>query len=202
MPARVLGDYSDPVYLTRIEAAPGEHKECNFTSAEVAAKINQFARLFERHHLAQLILDGVSCLPNRVNSLVHTHTGKKYTRVDIGSSGRYMVDNATGEIFGIKAYGQIHRGHRYGTLDTIASWYWGHYYGQPVEQASPAQRQARGIAFAKIENDFNDVVTSIQQQRANGKTGTVYHVNGEYHVVCDGEITQGIAPGATTICKF
>ena len=53
--------------------------------------------------------------------------GRKYIKVDVGSSGKYMVDTATGEIFGIKGYGQVHKGHRYGTLDTIHEWNWGGY---------------------------------------------------------------------------
>lgn len=54
-------------------------------------------------------------------------TGRKYVNVDVGMSGRYMVELATGTIFGIKAYGVIHRGHSYGTLDTINNWDWGDY---------------------------------------------------------------------------
>ena len=42
--------------------------------------------------------------------------GRKYTKVDVGSSGRYMIENDTGNIYGIKAYGVIHRGHCYGNL--------------------------------------------------------------------------------------
>lgn len=56
--------------------------------------------------------------------------GKKYTKIDVclpQQSGRYMVVNETGEIFGIKAYGVIHKGHQYGTLDTIDQYYWGDY---------------------------------------------------------------------------
>ena len=53
--------------------------------------------------------------------------GKKYTWVEVGTSGKYMVVNETGEIFGIKAYSVIPRGHAYGTLDTINDWYWGGY---------------------------------------------------------------------------
>lgn len=52
--------------------------------------------------------------------------GNKYTKIDIGTSGKYMID-ADGNIFGIKAYGVIHRGQRYGTLDTIDNYYWGGY---------------------------------------------------------------------------
>lgn len=57
--------------------------------------------------------------------------GRKFTKIDVGSSGKYMVDNGTGEIFGVKAYGVIHHGHRYGTLDTIDQWQWGDYKAVP-----------------------------------------------------------------------
>lgn len=58
--------------------------------------------------------------------------GRKYTKVDVGTSGRYMVDGE-GNIFGIKGYGNIHRGHRYGTLDTVDDWFWGNYQGMKVK---------------------------------------------------------------------
>ncbi len=52
--------------------------------------------------------------------------GKKYVKIDVGSSGKYMIDRE-GNIFGIKAYGVIHRGHYFGTLETINNYYWGDY---------------------------------------------------------------------------
>jgi hypothetical protein len=55
--------------------------------------------------------------------------GNVYVKVDFGGSGKYMVEIATGVIFGIKAYGKVHKGHRYGTLDTINQWHWGEYAG-------------------------------------------------------------------------
>jgi len=61
------------------------------------------------------------------DSEVGVTKGRKYTKVDVGRSGRYMVENSTGKIFGIKGYGVIHRGHQYGTLETITDWYWGPY---------------------------------------------------------------------------
>lgn len=64
---------------------------------------------------------------------VHVTRTKKYTRVDVGDSGKYMVVNETGEIYGIKGYGVIHRGHRYGTLDTVERFDWGGYVARPVE---------------------------------------------------------------------
>jgi hypothetical protein len=41
-----------------------------------------------------------------------------------------MVEISTSNIFGIAGYGQIHRGHQYGTLDTVAAWDWSGYRGQ------------------------------------------------------------------------
>ena len=50
--------------------------------------------------------------------------GKKYTKVNVGDSGKYMVDNQTEEIFGILGYGKINKKKPAGTLDTIADWDW------------------------------------------------------------------------------
>lgn len=60
------------------------------------------------------------------DSQTHIRPGKKYVKVDLATSGKFMID-AEGNIFGIKGYGVIHRGHQYGTLDTIQEWYWGDY---------------------------------------------------------------------------
>ena len=57
--------------------------------------------------------------------------GRKYTKVNVGDSGRFMVDDE-GNIYGIKAYGVIHRGHRYGNLATVDQWHWGEY--RPVSK--------------------------------------------------------------------
>lgn len=64
-----------------------------------------------------------------VNYTAHIIPGKKYIKMDVGGSGKYMIDGD--KIFGIKAYGVIHRGHQYGTLDTIDEWYWGEYTATP-----------------------------------------------------------------------
>lgn len=57
--------------------------------------------------------------------------GRKYANIDVGldhaRQGKYMVELDTGTIYGIKAYGCIHRGHSYGTLDTIHDWDWSDY---------------------------------------------------------------------------
>lgn len=56
--------------------------------------------------------------------------GRKYWNVNVGDSGKYMVDKETGTIYGIKAYGVPHKGHVYGTLATVAEWNWSGYTAQ------------------------------------------------------------------------
>ena len=74
-----------------------------------------------------LIKRNLGCEVNLKNAISHYHIAKKYTRVDIGDNGRYMVENETGNIYGIKAYGVIHRGHFFGNLNNIDNYFWGSY---------------------------------------------------------------------------
>lgn len=52
----------------------------------------------------------------------------KYVYLNIGGSGRYMIENSTGIIFGIQAYGKVNRRKQFGTLDTITDYNWGGYW--------------------------------------------------------------------------
>jgi hypothetical protein len=62
---------------------------------------------------------------------VQVRPGPKYTKIDRGPAhnmgGYLMVENATGAIFGIKGYGRVHAGRRYGTLADADLWFWGEY---------------------------------------------------------------------------
>ena len=76
---------------------------------------------------ARLIKENLGCQCNLDNVVCHYKIAPKYTKIDDKTSGRYMIENSTGEIYGIKAYGVIHRGHYYGNLDTINNYNWGYY---------------------------------------------------------------------------
>ncbi len=89
--------------------------------------VHEFAQRLEQEQRERYSRDYPSIDLNHDAYRAKVHVGPKYTRVDFGGSGKYMVVNATGEIFGIKAYGVIHRGHAYGTLDTAEQWAWGGY---------------------------------------------------------------------------
>ena len=89
--------------------------------------VEEFAKIVENQRIEHLKQNGLGCQANIDNCHTTIKVGKKYTKVDVGNSGKYMIDNATNEIFGIKAYGVIHRGHQFGTLDTVNDWYWGGY---------------------------------------------------------------------------
>lgn len=109
----------------------------NFTE-----KLNQFAALFEKEQIQGLHRRGLSCQSNLDNHKVSIKSGKKYTKVDIGTSGRFMVENETGNIFGIKGYGVIHKGHYYGNLETTTEYDWSDYY--PHHKIAPVGTQGCG----------------------------------------------------------
>lgn len=90
-------------------------------------KLKDFAKLLEADQRDRLVKDKLDCQANLDNTRVSIKAGKRYDKVDVGTSGKYMVELETGNIYGIKAYGQIHKGHHYGTLDTINDWYWGNH---------------------------------------------------------------------------
>ncbi|MCK9369896.1 hypothetical protein M0R04_08330 [Candidatus Dojkabacteria bacterium] len=78
--------------------------------------IEEFAKEIEKQEKITLVRLKLDCEANWNNAKTHIHIGRKWTRLDVGSSGRYMI-NAQGQIYGIKAYGVPHLGHYYGTLE-------------------------------------------------------------------------------------
>ncbi len=104
--------------------------------------IEDFAKLVQEQTLARLNKQYPENLDHHPDmwlkdATTHIKPGRKYTKVDVGNSGKYMVVNETGQIFGTKAYGVIHRGHAYGTLETVDNWYWGEYHPYPKYELSP-----------------------------------------------------------------
>lgn len=99
-------------------------------------KLEAFRARFQADHDVFFDREYPSLDPHSPAYTVEVIPGPKYTKVNAGhGSGRYMVVNATGEIFGIKAYGVIHRGHAYGTLDTISAWDWSGYKARQLVTA-------------------------------------------------------------------
>lgn len=102
------------------------------TENPIAMKIQLFANLVEEQQKARFQRDYPSLAEFSKNWKVKVTHCKKYSRVDVGQSGKYMVEIETGNIYGIKAYGVIHRGHQYGTLDTIGQYDWSDYVTRPA----------------------------------------------------------------------
>ena len=96
----------------------------NYISME---KVNKLAELIQKETFDRYM----TSFPNESLATPASRTkvipGQKYVKVDVGSSGKYMIELSTGIIYGIKGYGVIHKGHSYGTLDTINDYYWGEY---------------------------------------------------------------------------
>ena len=108
-------------------------------SNEDEAKLFGFAALLQEDRIAQLFKEfgRENEKSGTDNKEVHLSAwpvkvvyGRKYINVDVGGSGVYMVTKDEGDIFSIKGYGVIHRGHQFGTLDTIDHWWWGEYRGR------------------------------------------------------------------------
>jgi hypothetical protein len=97
-------------------------------------KIKEFAKLLENDQLKDLFDSNMSCDTNILNCKVKITKKKKYTYIDVGDSGKYMVENSTGNIYGIKGYGKVNKYHKYGTLDTIYNYYWGEYTAIPSKE--------------------------------------------------------------------
>ena len=91
-------------------------------------KLEAFRALVEVHQAERHKAQGFTSFEPPA---VRVRPGRKYTKVDVGTSGKYMVEpeGDTGHIWGIKGYGVIHRGHYYGTLDTIDKYFWGEFRG-------------------------------------------------------------------------
>jgi len=94
-------------------------------------KIQILADKVQQETRETLAKRGLDCQTNIDNATTSIKEGKKYTKIDIGGSGKLMIDQE-GNIYGIKAYGVIHKGHYFGTLDTINEYYWGNY--KPVKK--------------------------------------------------------------------
>ena len=89
-------------------------------------KLTDFAKLVEAQTFERLKEVHGNTVDWSRDSKTTIKPGKKYTKINVGNSGKFMIDK-NGNIFGIKGYGVIHRGKHYGTLDTINLYYWGEY---------------------------------------------------------------------------
>lgn len=109
---------------------------------EFETRIKAFAVIVEEQQIARLHEQELACQSNINNAKTVVVPGNKYTKVNVGGSGRFMVEISTGNIFGTKGYGQIHKGHFYGTLDTVNDYNWGDYY--PVKKVGNCLQKANG----------------------------------------------------------
>ena len=88
----------------------------------------EFAQKLERKEKAQLMKHGLDCEANWIQAKTHIHRGRKYDRVDVCTSGKYMIDRE-GNIFGIKAYGVPHLGKRFGNINSPDTIIWRNEWG-------------------------------------------------------------------------
>ena len=96
-------------------------------------KITDFAQKVEKEQTKEvkILYPSLNADAVKRHSKVTLKPGKKYTKIDVGTSGKFMIDK-NGGIFGIKGYGVINKKKQYGTLDTINEWNWGGYLPEKI----------------------------------------------------------------------
>lgn len=94
-------------------------------------KVKKLAELIEKEQIQSLQKRDLACDGNIKNAKTSIKVGRKYINIDVGDSGKYMIEMETGIIYGIKGYGKVHKGYKFGTLDTIDKYYWGEYRAIP-----------------------------------------------------------------------
>jgi hypothetical protein len=136
-------------------------------------KIANLAKTIEEQTIQRLNQDanGQACEANIRNARTRVKNGRKYSMILIGDSCRFMVEIATGNIYGTKAYGQVHRGHFYGTLDTINDYFWGEYY--PTKRDGTLKTQSANgcpvITTAPLPVSFKPVLVDVPITLSNGR---------------------------------
>ncbi len=95
-------------------------------------RLERFRAMLEAQQVEGLLRKGHN--PDFLNVQCKIKMGRKYANVDVGGSGKYLVELSTSKIYGIKGYGVIHRGHYYGTLDTISCCDWSGYTATPRKE--------------------------------------------------------------------
>jgi len=70
-------------------------------------RLNQILSQWHEAHRQDFVARGYTNLMAAFDTQEqkHTHEGAKYIRLDVGSSGAWMVEISTGIIYGIKGYG-------------------------------------------------------------------------------------------------
>lgn len=137
-----LSVHSNLLFTLKLIEAPktnGTRKAPKIAKGTPKAKIERFAQKVQADTNDYFARTYSNLAPDKVS----VKYGPKYTKVDVGSSGRYLVENATERIYGIKAYGVVHHGKYFGTLDEIDGLFWGDFRGvYKVSKPAPAPRPA------------------------------------------------------------
>ena len=137
---RLYIEPSSPFYAEVLQAIKARDEHTAKTQAlktpeELTQKIKALASLIQEHQLETYAKNGYTLDPLHACG-TKIINGQKFTKIDVGQSGKYMIENSTGNIYGIKGYGVVHRGKFYGTLDTINDYWWGEYTAFMKRKAS------------------------------------------------------------------
>jgi len=90
-------------------------------------KLKMLCEKITKETQERLKKSNLDCQVNLDHAICRYEIGKKYVKINDKTSGKYMVEISSENIYGIKAYGVIHKGHYYGNLDSINNYFWGEF---------------------------------------------------------------------------
>jgi hypothetical protein len=72
-------------------------------------RLKQVLDQWHEEHRKQFVRDGYTNLLDSFDQREekHAHLGDKYIRLDVGGSGAWMLELATGDVYQIKGYGKV-----------------------------------------------------------------------------------------------
>jgi len=168
--------------------------------SEQQAALFNFAALFQADKAAYMVKHhgGTGRTPTEIINIhigawpVKIVYGRKYINVDAGGSGAYMVVKETGDIYSTKAYGVIHKGHHFGTLETISEWYWGDYRAYKAANVNPAAT-AFTFSTSEPEQDFTEPESTQATEKATSTGRGRVSVSEDVETILRNAETEGNA---------
>ena len=148
------------------------------TMKSLKEKVNEFAQLVEDQTKARYVEHGYQWSGWQRCCKAVVKPGKKYIKVDVGDSGRLMIDQ-DGIIYGIKGYGVINKKRTYGTLDTTDQYFWGEYAPMKLKKdlnknkckCGSVRFYARRVVYMPvIVDEFGNFDSNLSEESADAES--------------------------------
>jgi hypothetical protein len=130
----VIKDYIKTKFIQPKGTIKPKVKSVDLTEKDYFAKAEKLADMITEALASHWDLHKNS---NTMKAVPLKTKNQKYIKINMGTSGKFMVDVSNGAIYGIKGYGKINKDHKYGNIEDYLS---GKREIQPQQTYSPLER--------------------------------------------------------------